>query len=138
MSAPRAKRILLIDRHDLRRDSRVRLLQHEGYEVVSADQVGDVEGHIRENAFDLVIVAVTVDGVGREAVAYSKRLRAIHPKLPILALSDNGLYLPKESLLTVLQAGQPVELVTRVASMLLESTSRRNNKTNHKTNQNRT
>jgi DNA-binding response OmpR family regulator len=126
------KRILLIDHHDLRRDTRERLLQDAGYEVVTAENFDAVEGHIRETAFDLVIVAVTVNEAGRAAIAYSKRLRAASPKLPILALSDNGLFLPKESLIAVLQSGYAIELVAEVARMLLESTHVRNHKNNRK------
>jgi DNA-binding NtrC family response regulator len=105
------------------------ILQHEGYEVVTAESFDVVEGQLREAAFDLVIVAVK--NLDRESVAYSKRLRAANAKLPILALSDNGLFLPKESLVAVLQGGHPLELIAKTARMLLDSTHVRNNK-NHK------
>lgn len=120
------KQILLIDHHDPRRDTREGLLRQAGYSVVTAEDFNAVEGHLREATFDLVIVAVPDTTIGQEAVAYSKRLRAINARLPILALSDNGLFMPKETLVAVLQGGYPLELVSRVASMLLESAHVRN------------
>lgn len=122
------KHILLIDRHDLRRSTREQLLREEGYEVVTADRFDLVEGYVQEATFDLVVVSVADSAVGVEAVGYSKRLRAANPALPILALSDNGLYLPKESLITVVQSGYPLELIAEVGKMLLESTHTRKNK----------
>jgi CheY-like chemotaxis protein len=123
-----AKRILLIDRHDPRRDTRERLLLDAGYEVVTADRFDLVEGYVQEAAFDLVVVSVADSAAGAEAVTYSQRLRAANAALPILALSDNGLYLAKESLIPVVQSGYPSELIAEVGKMLLESTHIRNNK----------
>jgi DNA-binding response OmpR family regulator len=93
-----AKRILLIDSDDLRRATRVLLLQNAGYEVATADRFEDVEGKTREAAFDLVVVET--DDVTRAVVAYGERLRAENPRLPILLLSDTGLFLPKNVLLS--------------------------------------
>lgn len=120
-------RILLIDRRDLRRDTREWLLREAGYEVVTAERFDLVEGHIREAAFDLVVVSVADSTAGTEAAAYSQRLRATNAVLPILVLSDNGLYLPRESLITVMQSGYPLELIAEVGKMLLESTHTRDN-----------
>ncbi len=119
------KRILLIDRDDLRRTTRVLLLQKAGYEVVTADSFEDVEGHIREAAFDLVIVET--DNVVRDSIAYGQRLRGINPRLPILLLSGEGLFFPKNVLLSSFAAAQPspVEVMTRIAALLLESKHQR-------------
>lgn len=122
------KRILLIDYQDLRRDTRERLLRNAGYEVVAANRFDLVEGYVEEATFDLVVVSVADSAAGVEAVAYSQRLRAANPTLPLLALSDNCLYLPKESLITVMQSGCPLELIAEVGRTLLESTHIRNNK----------
>lgn len=117
-------RILLIDHHDLRRDTREQLLLGAGYEVVTADRFDLVEGYVQEAAFDLVVVSVA----DIESAAYSQRLRSANAALPILVLSDNGLYLPKESLITVMQSGYSLELVAEVGKMLLESAPVRNSK----------
>lgn len=122
------KRILLIDNHDPRRDTRELLLKNAGFEVVTADRFDLVEGYIQETAFDLVVVSVADSAVGKEAVTYSQRLRTANADLPILALSDNGLYLPKESLITVMQSGYPMQLIAKIGKLLLESTHSRNNK----------
>lgn len=50
------------------------------------------------------------------------------PDRPILVLSDNGIFMPKETLVTALQSGHPLELVTKVANMLFESTHVRNDR----------
>lgn len=120
------KRILLIDHHDLRRDTRERLLRNAGYEVVTADRFDLIEGYVQEATFDLVVVSIGDNTAGVDAVAYGLRLRAANAALPILALSDNGLYLPKESLITGMQSGYPLELIAEAGRMLLESTHIRN------------
>ena len=120
------QRVLLIDHHDARRETREALLEQAGYEVVTAESFAAVEGRLREVGFDLVIVAVK-GNADRESLAYSQRLRAASPKLPILALSDRGIFLPKESLLTVLESGQPLQLIAAVARLLVASAHVRNN-----------
>ncbi len=119
------KRILLIDHDDPRRATRMLLLKGQGYEVVSADSYQDVEGHIREAAFDLVIVET--DDIKKAVIAYGERLRVIQPQLPILVLSNLGLFLPKEVVLAHFEAGSPspVEVITKIAAMLLASTHQR-------------
>lgn len=92
------KRILLIDRHDPRRDTREWMLRDAGYEVVTVDRFDLVEGQVQEAAFDLVVISVTDSAAGAKAVTYSQRLRAANADLPILVLSDNGLYLQKKDL----------------------------------------
>ena len=57
------QRILLIDHHDTRRETREGVLRQAGYEVVSAENFEAVEGHLRETAFDLVIIAVKGNAV---------------------------------------------------------------------------
>lgn len=119
------KRILLIDHNDPRRATRVLLLQEQGYEVVTADSYQAVEGHIREAAFDLVIVET--DDIKKAVIAYGERLRGIEPQLPILVLSDLGLFLPKEVVLAHFSTANPspVEVITKIAALLLGSTHRR-------------
>ena len=118
-------RILLIDKDDSRRVTRVMLLEHEGYEVVTANRFQDVEGTVAESGFDLVILET--DDIEKAAVAYGERLKAIRPKLPILVLSSNGLFLPKESLLTSFHGVHPTppEVMARIAALLMRSTHKR-------------
>ena len=122
---PSVKRILLIDHNDGRRATRVLLLREEGYEVVTADSYQDVEGRIREAAFDLVIVET--DDIKQAVLAYTERLRGVQPQLPILVLSDQGLFLPKEALLAHFAASYPSprEVMAKIAAIFLESTHRR-------------
>jgi DNA-binding NtrC family response regulator len=119
------KHILLIDHNDSRRATRVLMLQEAGYEVVTADSYQAVEGHIREATFDLVIVET--DEIKKAVIAYAEPLRGLQPDLPILVLSDLGLFLPKQVLLARFAAGNPspMEVITKIAAMLLESTHRR-------------
>ncbi len=122
-----AKRILLIDRPVLRRDTRELLLRDAGYEVVTAEIFDVVKGHAEEITFDLVVVSMGDSTAGAEAVKYSKRLRAALPTLPMLALSDNGVYrLPKASRISVVQSGSPLELIAEVRK-LLESNNKKLN-----------
>lgn len=127
MSPKSPKRILLIDRPDLRRDTREWLLRDAGYEVVTAEIFDVVKAMLRKTTFDLVVVSVGDSAAGAEALTHSQRLRAAHAALPMLVLSDNGFYLPKESLITGLQSGSPQELIAEVGK-LLESTHIPNNK----------
>ena len=122
---PSIKRILLIDHNDGRRATRVLVLQEEGYEVITADSYRDVEGRIREAAFDLVIAET--DHITEAVLAYSQRLRDIQPQIPILVLSDEGLFLPKAVLLDHFAESypSPPEVITKIAAMLRDSTHRR-------------
>src|SRR5438874_709797 len=126
------QRVLLIDHHDARRETREALLQQAGYEVVTAESFEAVEGQLREVGFDLVIIAVK-GNADRESLAYSQRLRVASPQLPILALSDRGIFLPKESLVAVLESGQPLQLIAAIARLLLASTHAPNNARGKKT-----
>jgi DNA-binding NtrC family response regulator len=123
------KRVLLIDHHDARRATRVYLLQGAGYEVTTADRFELVEGRIREAGFDLVIVET--DNVMRDSIAYGQRLRLINPQLPILLLSEAGLFFPKDVVLSSFSAGQPspLEVMTKIAALLLASTHLREDAT---------
>ena len=126
---PSIKRILLIDHNDGRRATRVLVLQEEGYEVVTADNYETVEGRIREAAFDLVIAET--DHITEAVRAYSQRLRDIQPQIPILVLSDQGLFLPKAVLLDHFAESfpSPMEVITKIAAMLRDSTHRREQST---------
>ena len=117
------KRILLIDEDDQRRATRVMLLQGAGYEVITADRFELVEDRIREGTFDLVIT--DIDERRAAVTDYANRVLSANPDLPVLLLSGNGAYLPRHTLLSQLHSGHPLELLAKVAAMLLDSTHQR-------------
>jgi hypothetical protein len=108
------KRILLVDLDDSRRSSRVQLLQSAGHEVIArAGQVISDEG-----SFDLIVVALNDEPEAAAAVAYSDRLLLLFPDLPILLLTDYGVFVPLGALSHSLQAGDPKQLIDQVSTML--------------------
>jgi len=118
------RRILLIDRDDGRRQSRIMLLVKAGYEVeVRADHAiaEDQDGNA---SFDLVILALYHHKL-EAAAAYSERLRNANPSLPILLLTDHGVPVPLGTLSRSLQTGDPVGLIRSIAEMLSASTHNR-------------
>lgn len=121
------KRILLIDENDDRRATRVLLLKQAGYEVVTAERFQDVEGHLHEGAHDLIIVET--DNIEKEIIAYGERAREMNPQLPILLLSDTGLFLPGHVLLSSFASGSPppAEVMARIATLLAQSGHHREN-----------
>ena len=115
------KRILLIDRKDTRRATRVMLLEREGYEVVTANRFQDVENSLAESGVDLVVLNADEDE--KATVDYGQRLKHIAPTLPILVLSENGLFLPRTSLLASFRGEHPTppEVLAKIAAMLMAS-----------------
>ena len=115
-----AEKILLIDRDDIRRQSRVQMLESVGYEVetrtnyIAAEQL-DHEGH-----FDLIIVTLHMHP--EDAAAYSDDLARTDPKLPILLLTDAGVFVPEGTVSQSVSAGSATQLIQRVSSMLVGST----------------
>ena len=92
------KRILLVDRDDLRRDTRILMLEKAGYQVDLRSDHKVAELLDREATFDLVLLALH-DTKLQDAVAYSERLRKARPDLPILLLTDTaGLCTPWNAL----------------------------------------
>ena len=94
------------------------------YEVVTADRFEDVVFR-SELRFDLVLIET--DDIKKATIGYGERLKLWAPKLPILLLSDRGLFLPKESLLAHFPGGHqtPEQTMTKIASLLLASTHER-------------
>ena len=113
--------ILLIDRDDARRATRVHVLEDAGYSVrvrqdwVSSEQI-DHEGH-----FDLILIALRQPDL-RQAAAYSDRLARRKPTLPILLITDAGLFAPRGTLSRSMSSGgDPPEVLVRIAEMLAGS-----------------
>src|SRR5215469_3844900 len=114
------KKVLLIDLKDIRQDTRVRMLAAAGYNVsVCADYV---EAEKLNNApqFDLIVIALTADNLGK-AAAYSERLRTKNPTLPILLLTDQGVFVPRGTLSPRITTVVPEDVMSEIAEMLAGS-----------------
>lgn len=110
------KKVLLVDHDDSRRDTRVAMLVKAGYEVeVRFDHIAS-ERIDHEARFDLMIVALHLHPEG--AAAYTDRLTRMYPTLPILLLTDHGVFVPRGTLSQSIETGDPKELLIRVARML--------------------
>jgi DNA-binding response OmpR family regulator len=115
------KKILLIDHHDGRRETRLKLFAQAGYDVKTREDYFQAEGSEDEATFDLVIVALHGEDLA-DAAAYSERLRNEKPALPILLLADAGVFIPRHVLSQSFEAGHPVELLAEIAELLARST----------------
>jgi AmiR/NasT family two-component response regulator len=115
------KRVLLVDRDNSRRDTRVRMLQATGYDVKLREDHVEAEDLDHEPTFDLVIIALHRSKLD-EAAAYSEKLRKRHPRLPILLVTDVGVYVPRGTLSRSVESGFPREFMSEIAKMLAGST----------------
>jgi len=115
-----AQRILLIDRDDVRRQSRVQMLESVGYEVETRASFIAAERLDHEGQFDLIIV--TLHSQPEKAAAYSNELTRTDPGLPILLLTDAGVFVPKGTRSQSVGAGSPTLLIEKVSAMLVGST----------------
>lgn len=113
-------RILLIDFDDTRRVTRVQLLRSANYELEVRDNWLTSEELDHEAHFDLMVVALHRQGLA-EAAAYSDRVARQRPTLPILLLTDYGVFAPKGTLSRALETGEPALLLRRIAEMLAGS-----------------
>lgn len=100
-----AKKILLIDQNDGRRESRMRLLTHSGYEVSVRTDTSEPFQLDHEATFDLIIVALHGDPA--KATLYSDQLSVAKPKLPILLLADMGVFVAPGTLSRSIETGAP-------------------------------
>jgi CheY-like chemotaxis protein len=113
------KRVLLVDLEDSRRETRIKLLESAGYEVgIRTDHVV-AERLDHEAGYDLIIIALHRNP--GEAAAYGDRVSRINPNLPILLLTDAGVFAPSGTLNQSVEAGRPFKLMQEVASMLAGS-----------------
>jgi len=99
--------ILLIDLNDPRRDTRVRILETAGYSVEVSQSHEAAEASGRELEYDLVLLALHRDKF-KGAVDYSDRLQKANPGLPILLLTDAGVYVPIGTLSPSIETGLPM------------------------------
>jgi response regulator RpfG family c-di-GMP phosphodiesterase len=117
LTGQRRRKVLLVDRNDSRRDARQRLLADAGYEVETSEDYFQEKGSEKAGPFDLVIVALHREDLN-DAAAYSERLRQSTPPVPILLLTDVGVFVPRYALSHCIHAGHPVELLAEIAEML--------------------
>ena len=113
------KHILLIDLDDSRRHSRVQLLERAGYGITVHNDHQITEGLANEDRFDLIVLTLHTDP--QAAATYSDRLTKRFPCLPILLLTDVGVYVPKGTLSKSMESGSARELLKNVAEMLAGS-----------------
>lgn len=111
------KSILLVDRDDLRRNTRITLLEAQGAEVTARDNCSTSASLDCEGTFDLLIVVVDSDNL-KEATRYAEHVHLSNSNLPILLLRDLGVSLPAVTSGRLLEAGDPRKLVLEVAEML--------------------
>jgi DNA-binding NtrC family response regulator len=112
------KKILLVDLDDARRRSRIRLLEHAGYEVsVRTDHISAES--LNHEGFDLIVIALHYDE--KLAIEYSNRLSRSNPTLPVLLLLDRGVFVPRKTVRPTIETGNPKELLEEIASLLAGS-----------------
>ena len=114
-----AQKKLLIDLDDIRRQSRVQMLESVGYEVETRTTYVAAERLDHEGRFDLIIVALHRHP--EDTAAYSDHLSRTDPRLPILLLTDAGVFVPKGTLSESVDAGSTTHLIQRVSAMLVGS-----------------
>jgi len=114
------QRLLLIDLDDVRRQSRVQMLESVGYEVETRANYMAAERLDHEGTFDLIIV--TLHRHPEDTAAYSDHLSKTDPHLPILLLTDAGVFVPKGTLSQSVGAGSVSTLIQKVSAMLVGST----------------
>lgn len=115
-----AKKILLVDLNDPRRYTRQKLLESAGYEVEMRNdhEIAELLNH--ELYFDLVVLTLHHKRL-QEAAAYGERLSRKNPNLPVLLLTDGGVYAPQPTLSRSLTSGHPLEMLEAVAELLAGS-----------------
>ena len=114
------KSILLVDRDDLRRETRIALLESRGAKVTARDNCSTSASLDSEGTFDLLIVVVNT-GNSNEAAGYVEHVHLSNSNLPILLLQDHAVFVPSATSAQVLEAGDPRRLRFKVSGMLERS-----------------
>ena len=96
------------------------MLTGSGYTVDLRNDYISAERLDHEGSFDLVILAL--NGNTQKAIEYSDQLNRRKSRLPILLLTDFGVYVPPGTLSQSVEAGDPAALIREIASMLEGST----------------
>lgn len=110
-----------MDLEDTRRGTRERLLLNAGYqvEIRSSHEMSQQLDH--EASFDLVLLAVR-RGNRNQAQSYLEMLTQQRPQLPVLMLTDLGVFLPRERMGKGIESGNPAALLSEIARLLTGST----------------
>lgn len=115
------KRILLVDVDDPRAKTRVKMLLAAGYEVDvrEDDDVSELLAH--EDSFDLILLSLRQKGLDHTC-AYSDSVAKKFPKLPILLVTDAGIFATRGTLSRSIDGWDAAEMMKEIASMLAGST----------------
>jgi len=95
------------------------MLESVGYEVATRTDYIAAERSDHEGQFDLIIV--TLHRHPEDTAAYTDHLSRTEPKLPILLLTDAGVFVPKGTLSQSVGAGSAAQLIQKVSAMLVGS-----------------
>ena len=109
-------KILLVDFDDARRETRVRILETRGYQVTLRNDYVASEALDHEDSFDLMIMALHRKDL-KKSIAYTNRLHRAKPHLPILLLTDAGVYAPKGTLSKSVETDGYAALLKSIAEM---------------------
>lgn len=109
-------KILLVDFDDARRETRVRILESRGYQVTLRNDYVASEALDHEDSFDLMIMALHRKGL-KKSIEYTNRLQRAKPDLPILLLTDTGVYAPKGTLSKSVETDGYAALLKSIAEM---------------------
>ena len=97
------------------------MLEQASYAVALRNSHIDAESLGQEGHFDLILLTLHPQKL-TDAAAYSERLRERIPDLPILLLTDYGVFVPRGTLSPSIETGQPDEMIREIASMIAGST----------------
>ena len=114
------KSVLLVDFDDARRATRVKVLESRGMQVTVRNDYVESDRLDHEGSFDLMILALHSHKL-KEAVAYTDRIQRAKPDLPILLLTDNGVFAPRGTLSRSMETDGPALLLSEVSQMLAAS-----------------
>jgi DNA-binding response OmpR family regulator len=110
---------LLIDEDDERRMTQVALLKYGVYSVEVRKDFKAAQSIADEGAFDLIILALRIDA--DETSSYSNELACHNAGLPILLLTDHGMFALHATVTATMEAGRPMELMSQVARCWVEA-----------------
>ena len=113
---PDHPKILLVDFDDARRETRVRVLESRGYEVTIRNDYIASEALDHEDSFDLMILALHRKDL-KKSIDYTNRVQRAKPDLPILLLTDAGVYAPKGTLSKSVETDGHAALLASIAEM---------------------
>lgn len=88
MTSGSAARILVVDDEEQVRGSMVRLLERLGYDVAGVEDGGAALRRVRAHPTDLVITDMQMPG--KSGLELLLELRALDPRLPVIAMSGGG------------------------------------------------